>query len=178
MKHSVYFVINGLMSDRCLDFKNDHWTIADELVKNSSSFEVATTFFICEEKVSASSVLPILHGLLQHFIESEDDEAVIGCFKMIVAKEIKRRWNIQIPDPTDILVLASAVDPRFKNLTFIAEDIGVRKEVISELVDKMKDFDESEQQCAEDDEPQEPASKRKKSALICYLAPQQKSCLL
>ena len=68
----------------------------------------------------------IFHGLLEHLIESEEDGAVIGCFMMIVAKGIKRRWNIQIPDPTDILVLDSALDPGSKNLTFITEDTGVR----------------------------------------------------
>ncbi len=78
------------------------------MVKILHPFQVVTSFFSYEEKLS--SVIPVLHGLLEHLKVSEDDVAVVARFKMTVANEIKRRWNIEVLDPTDILVIASAFD--------------------------------------------------------------------
>ena len=72
-------------SDRTLDLKSEQWTLAEELVKVLSSFEVATTFFSYEENTSLSCVLPILHGLL-HGLQKEtippaSDSPIIQQFK-------------------------------------------------------------------------------------------------
>ena len=50
---------------------------------------------------------------------SNGDSPCIQQFKDKVSNEIKRRWSF---DHENILILCSALDPRFKNLQFIDDD--------------------------------------------------------
>ena len=67
--------------------------LAEELVKILEPFNIATTFLSYEENVSASSILPVLYGLLDHLkAPASDDEAdsmAICQFKEAVSSQIK-----------------------------------------------------------------------------------------
>lgn len=87
-------------------------------------FAVATTFFSYEENVSLSCVLPVLHGLQERLKEKKNDHAVVAKFKEVVKEQIRKRWALNDLDETSSLVLASAVDPRFKQLNFLSDIFG------------------------------------------------------
>ena len=92
---------------------------------------------------SISSVLPVLHGLLDNIQispeEGEECVAAITNFKEEVASEIQKRWNIGSADLSNLLPLSTAVDPRFKNMKCLSEeDIETIK---GELLKKMDECD-------------------------------------
>ena len=109
-------------SDRYLDLTNEHWSLAEELIKVLKPFEVATNLFCYDKQSTISCILPVLQELLQHLESSEDDSKTIAAFKKTVRTEIKERWQFNNLESTSCMVLSSALDPRFKPLKFIKEE--------------------------------------------------------
>ena len=72
-----------------------------------------------ETSASLSTILPILFGIIKHLEIKESDSAVIKRFKICVEFQIRARWGLDKIDATDINVLASALDPRYKSLKFL-----------------------------------------------------------
>ena len=156
-------------SDRSLDLKSEHWTLAEELVKILGPFEVAT-FFSYEENTSLSCVLPILHGFLDGLQkETASDSPTVQQFKQKMAGEIKQRWELDLSDLTSSWVLAPAVDPRLKHLKFLDQE--AIKTVKSELVSRIEAFSapNSLDTRASEDEP--PEKRQKRTALDILLGP-------
>jgi len=64
-------------------------------------WNLVTTFFSFKENSSLSSVLPVIIGLIDGLIretrESEDESfpAAVKEFKIVVAKELTKRWGIE-----------------------------------------------------------------------------------
>ena len=128
-------------ADHYLDLQSDQWALATDLVDTLRPFEVATTFFSYEENTSLSAVLPVLFGLLDGLKAHADDSVVIRQFKETVADQIKTRRSVQSLDPSSSLVLAAAVDPRFKQLKFLADDdvASVKEALLMRMEDYRKD---------------------------------------
>lgn len=103
--------------------RDDEWYLAHELVKLLEPLAQATEIWCGEHYVSVSLTYPIINGLLGTLHpDSEEDLPALYSFKEIVSKEIKRRFEISNPGMvTKPAVLASAVDPRFKGLSFLDE---------------------------------------------------------
>ena len=151
-------------ADRYLDLQSDQWALATDLVDTLRPFEVATTFFSYEENASLSAVLPVLFGLLDGLRTLADDSALISQFKETVADQIRTRWSLHSLDPSSSLVLAAAVDPRFKQLKFLSEDdVASVKEV---LLMRMEEHHKEQAPSTE-----EPPKKQRKTALDVLLGP-------
>ena len=69
-----------------------------------------------EASTSLSSILPVLFSVIKHPEVKENDSVVIKRFKLCVERQIRTRWGLDEIDATDISVLASALDPRYKTL--------------------------------------------------------------
>lgn len=104
-------------SDRHLDLRNEQWDLAKELLAPLQQIEVATTYFSEENKVSISSVLPILYGIIDNLCITDEDSSIVKAFKETVVDSIKRRWSLD--DISPILGLSTVLDPRFKQLKFL-----------------------------------------------------------
>ena len=88
-----------------------------------------------ETSASLSAILPILFGIIKHLEIKESDSAVIKRFKICVEFQIRTRWGLDEINATDINVLASVLDPRYKSLKFLdAEKIS---EIETELEDQI-----------------------------------------
>ena len=99
--------------------------------------EVATVFLSEENNVSIFGVLPIVHGLITKLEVNDDDFSCIKEFKATIA--LQQRLGLDYLNPTEI-VLASAIDPRFRNLKFLDDELkgGVKLEItrlMKELVE-------------------------------------------
>ena len=63
-------------------------------------------------------------------------------FTEVVQEQIQKRWALNYVDETSSLVLASAIDPQFKQLKFLSEsDASAVKEA---LLKRMEALDEVE----------------------------------
>ena len=99
-------------SDRNLDFRNEQWDLAKELLGPLQQIEVATVYFSEENKVSTSSMLPILYGIIDNLSVADGDSSIVKNFKESVVKSIKQRWNLDYISP--ILGLTTVLDAHFK----------------------------------------------------------------
>ena len=106
-------------SDRFLDLRNEQWELAKRLLGPLQQIETATTYFSEEEKVSISTVLPILFAIIDNLKASDEDCNVVKEFKLTVIQSIQRRWNLS--DLSPILGLCTVLDARFKHLKFLDE---------------------------------------------------------
>ena len=138
--NSVYFMIERLLelrwpicavlsdvnvtkrNDRYLDLKQEQWDLLQELKDILHPLQVATTYLSSEFNVSISSLLPVVHGMIKNLQPKESDSVAIKDFKKLVLQQIRKRWNIDGVDPTNpsASLLATVLDPRFKNVKFLS----------------------------------------------------------
>ena len=107
---------------RVLDLKADQWELLKQVVPTLKPLQVATTALCLDQNVSASLIFPVINGLLtKHLLIEAQDLAPVKALKELVAKELKRRFQF---DANNVAILASAVDPRYKELhvTFMSDD--------------------------------------------------------
>ena len=83
-------------SNRNLDLRNDQWDLAKQLLAPLQQIEVATVYFSEENKVSISSVLPILYGIISVV---DRDSSIVRNFKEAAVKSIKQRWSLDDISP-------------------------------------------------------------------------------
>ena len=124
--------------DRTLDLTAHQWVLLEELAKLLEPLEVATVFFCTERKVSISCILPIMHNVFTSMDSEEGDSASITAFKTAVRESVMRRWSLDGIEPDSPLVLAAALDPRFKSLKFLTDDL---KQSVREELLQLKDAD-------------------------------------
>ena len=92
--------------------------MAEELCKVLRPIEVATTFFSYEKNTYLSCVLPIVHGLVENLEKSSESDEEIPAIRDFKKKKPRKlgkdgNWILYI-HVTSSVVLATAVDPRFK----------------------------------------------------------------
>ena len=157
--------------DRTLDLTAHQWVLLEELAKLLEPLEVATVFFCTERKVLISCILPIMHNVFTSMDSEEGDSASITAFKTAVRESVMRRWSLDGIEPDSPLVLAAALDPRFKSLKFLTDDL---KQSVREELSQLKDADcgNPNFQCIpvkEKESSETPPAKKKKTALDILL---------
>ena len=108
--------------DHTLDLTAQQWVLLEELAKLLEPLEIATVLFYTE-KVAISCVLPVMHSVMTSMGCEEDDSPSIVAFKTAVVDSIMKRWSLDGMEPNSPLVLAAALDPRFKSLKFLTDDL-------------------------------------------------------
>ena len=153
-----------------LDLTAHQWVLLEELAKLLEPLEVATVFFCTEKKESLSCILPIMHNVFTNMDSEEGDSTSIIAFKTAVRDSIMRRWSLDGIEPNSPLVLASALDPDFKSLRFLTDDL---KQSVREELSQLKDADcgnpNFKSVAIKEKESSTPPTKKKKNS-IGYIA--------
>ena len=79
-----------------------------------------------------------MHNVFTNMDNKEGDTADIIAFKTAVRDSIMRRWSLSGIEPNSPLVLAAALDPRFKSLRFLTDDW---KQSVREELSQLKNAD-------------------------------------
>ena len=127
--------------------------------------QVATTALCLDENVSVSLIYPVVNGLLKkHLVIGNDVLPVVKRFKELVAGELHCCFLF---DPECVPILASAVNPRYKELKFISgEKFTHVHEALLDQVQKLHlqiHANDKPQNC------QEPPAKKKKETAMTFL---------
>ena len=93
------------------------------MAKLLEPLEIATILFCTEKKVAISCVLPVMHSAMTSMGCGEGDSTSIVAFKTAVVDSIMKQWSLDGMEPSSILVQAAALDPRFKSLKFLPDDL-------------------------------------------------------
>lgn len=94
--------------------------------------ELVTTRLSGEVYPTLSLLIPLMSGLQKTLEPKQKDKSVITKVKQALRKELKRRFSLDCLDVESKVVLAAALDPRFRGLTLLSED--ERKEVEACLI--------------------------------------------
>lgn len=145
-----------LSDARTLDLTNEQWCLIEDILPVLKKLKSATAILCGEKYVSLSSVLPVMKTLTDvHLKVLEGDSEQLKTFKTALQTNITEKFNLTNTDNVTFHILASALDPRYKHLEFIDEDL--RKNVYETLTRMVNE--EKEQQSKLGDEP---AAKRAK----------------
>ena len=101
---------------RYLNLSPAHWVNFEDLSKVLEHLEVAKVFLSEENNVLISAVL---HGLIATLEVNDGDFAFVKEFKRKVSAALTRRYELDDLCPSEIPLLASALDPRFFNFKFL-----------------------------------------------------------
>lgn len=107
-----------LSEAKTLELKDEHWQLMADLLPVLKPLQVATSVLSAEAGPSASTVYPMLWGLLKnHLDEKDDDSSVVSAFKKTVSDAVSERFGMtDMATSTNICVTASVLDPNFKHL--------------------------------------------------------------
>lgn len=110
-----------IASESNLDFINDNeFQIIEDVVKILKPFEEITVEMSTEEYVNISKILVIRNNLLVYLDElTFSGNSIAYYFKSEITNNMKAKMDYF--DKSDIIIMASILDPRFKLLSFLTE---------------------------------------------------------
>ncbi|XP_061697825.1 pyridoxal phosphate homeostasis protein isoform X1 [Syngnathoides biaculeatus] len=109
------------------DLKPDHWNLTEELTRVLGPFDRVTEFLRGEQYITLSALPQLVHNLKKATLSSTVETSSVKAFQTQVAKQITERWQelfLFQPEAPNAVILAAALDPRFRKLKFLtAEDV-------------------------------------------------------
>ena len=122
--HSKLPVITVLDQDakkdvRQLTLKTSHWELAKEVTMILAPLENATDILGAEKYVTLSILQPIISKVIKKCstpVSSDGESATAQAFRKSLAKELRGKFPCQ---PTSTATIATALDPRFRQLGFL-----------------------------------------------------------
>ena len=111
-----------------------------------------------------------MHGLVNQLDVDDDDSLTIKTFKQKVVSGLKQRWELNSITTSQVSVIATAIDPKFRQLKFLDE-----YEVKTELVRRAAAVEMSVHVPPTDDFTTPPSPKKSKSALDILLGEEEAS---
>ena len=124
-------------ADLELDLSSQRWALAEELCTALKPFEAATRLLSAEYNVSLSAVLPIVHGLwAKNTTVKHSDSPAIRSVKATLREKLESKFELNELDADSLPMLAAAIDPRFKGLSFLEEEED-KTPVYDSLTDRM-----------------------------------------
>jgi len=114
-----------LTDAKTLELRDEQWQLMSDLLPVLKPLQIATSVMSAEHKPTSSVLYPMMMGLVgDHLVASDDDSQAVATFKRSAATEIKQRFGINdtqtVKNP---LVIASVLDPNYKDLTGMTSDV-------------------------------------------------------
>lgn len=170
--------ISAVLSDRAvtkfsdaktLDLTNEQWELIENILPTLMHLKKANTLLCGEKFVTLATVWPILKILVNiHLKTDQADLNVVKKFKTDLQTSITEKFQLdqEFTDPESIPVslVATALDPRFKNLPFLDED---KRKLVFQKISQSIEFSND---TAENSEVRDPSPKRQKHSNDDYFA--------
>ncbi|XP_061164341.1 E3 SUMO-protein ligase ZBED1-like [Saccostrea echinata] len=121
--------------------KDHEWELIDQLSNFLKDFAEVTTYMSTETHVSISQIYPIVCGLLRRIDDFSGDMESNNIHRVreTVKDELLRRYKPTSKDTAkSIAMVASFLDPRYKNLKFLSKDQrNITRSEIESLLDDL-----------------------------------------
>ncbi|XP_049608368.1 E3 SUMO-protein ligase ZBED1 isoform X2 [Syngnathus scovelli] len=105
-----------------LDLKQEQWNLSEELTRVLGPFVSVTEFLHGEQYVTLSSLPQLVHNLKKTTLSSTFESDSVKEFQVQVIEQIAERWQKLFcfqPEAPNTVLLAAALDPRFRKLKFL-----------------------------------------------------------
>ena len=103
-------------ADQSMNLSAAQWKHVEAMAETLEPFRDATNDLSSSRKVTISTVLPMMLGLVGECAEQEDDTAFLATFKSNLAQHIREKFCLQYIQSDSCEAVAAALDPRFKDL--------------------------------------------------------------
>ncbi|KAL7854971.1 hypothetical protein SRHO_G00033500 [Serrasalmus rhombeus] len=110
---------------RYLDLKPEQWSLLGELSTALKPFECATVFMSGQKYTTISAIPPLVKGLLKSTQSAAFESAPLRAFQLTATQHLQERWREEtsFSDTTpNTVILATALDPRFRRLKFLSPE--------------------------------------------------------
>ena len=110
---------------RYLDLKPEQWILLEEILKALKPFECATVFMSAEKYTTISAIPPLVKGLLKSTESAAYESGPLQAFQLTATKQLQERWERETSfsdTAANTVILASALDPKFKKLKFLSPE--------------------------------------------------------
>ncbi|KAM4697156.1 E3 SUMO-protein ligase ZBED1-like [Rhinophrynus dorsalis] len=117
------WAIHSILEEQAVqNLAEKHWKLLQDLVPMLKTLWIATSFLQEEQNISVSALMPCVHGVLTAVAQlSAESNDIIKAVAGQIRSEICRHWDMMDEEKllTNPAVIASFLDPRFKELTFL-----------------------------------------------------------
>jgi len=103
---------------RSCDLTDNQWTVAKAVLNFLESVDQVTTTLSGEKYFTLSWCLPLMFGLRKAAEPDDNDSSVVRIIKANLTEQLNRHFNLKNLIVHSPVVLAAALDPRFRKLTF------------------------------------------------------------
>ena len=133
-----------LGDDKEQNLTEDQWKLLPEIVQSLQSVKAAIAVLGDARNKSGACWLPVMQGVLQHIEGSSSSQDISEngqIFRNTLQSELNAHCELNEILPSSLTMLASAVDPRFHHLRFLADDdrLPVVDELKRRLAEQTKD---------------------------------------
>lgn len=97
---------------------DDDVKVAEEVLQLFKPLKTVTTLLSTESAPSGSMILPLKTRILQSMCANEEDSSIIRDVKAAIRRDLISNYT-NPPEIQDYLHRSTALDPRFKSLTYI-----------------------------------------------------------
>ncbi|CAJ1065719.1 E3 SUMO-protein ligase ZBED1-like [Xyrichtys novacula] len=108
-----------------LDLKPEQWNMIEELSQALKPFETASVFLSGQEYVTLSALPQLVLSLKKSIQSLAFETSVVQSYQTHATEQITERWqglSVFQPESPNTVLLAAALDPRFRRLKFLASD--------------------------------------------------------
>ena len=137
----------------------------DSLNKFLTSFDIYSTTLGGNKYVTGSIVLPVMKSIQADLVVSDEDPSYIATLKQSILDDIQPRISKNLN--YQLLVRATALDPRFKNLKVLSSKVE-RQEIFKSIEDEMRHLTETDLAKENEKEMEDSAAKKRKLGLEFY----------
>lgn len=145
--------VTAVLSDRqvtkfsdakTLDLTSEQWLLIENILPTLKNLKVANTVLCGEKYVSISCVLPVIKTLVDSYlINKDEDVATVQKFKEDLRANLTEKFCLNSQE-VSVYLLASALDPRYKDFNFVGEEI--KEKVYEELETQLNNENEIQEE--------------------------------
>ena len=142
LKQPIRLYLEDTMDEvdrRSYDLTDNQWAVAKALLNLLESVDQVTTTLSGEKYSTLSWCLPLMYGLRKVAEPDHNDSSTVRSVKANLIEQLDRRFNLRHLKVDSPVVLAAALDPRFRKLNFLSTE--ERLQLKSVLIDKAVDCD-------------------------------------
>ena len=110
-------------ADQGLNLSPNQWVQVENLSSVLDPFKGVTVSFSASTKVTVSTILPLISGLVEECNEDDSNIIFVTNFMSRLRAELTGKFDVSGTDTGSCAIIAAALDPHFKSLLFVSDDI-------------------------------------------------------
>ena len=124
LKQPIRLYLEDVMNEtdrKSYDLTDSQWSVVKGLLSILEAVDQVTITLSGEKYSTLSWCLPLLFGLRDAAKQEENDSTTLSGIKRKLTDQLNQRFKLNNLEMSSALVLAAALDPRFRKLSFLSK---------------------------------------------------------